>query len=111
MSTTTSTTSTTTTTTPTSSAGSLRSRLIGAWSLVSYQAFSPSDPGDLIYPMTPHATGIVMYTPDGYVSVQLQVPGQAPFSSADISGGTDAERAEAYRRYLAYTGPYHIDER
>jgi hypothetical protein len=51
-----------------------------------------------------------MYTPDGYVSVQLQIPGQPPFSSADISGGTDTERAEASRRYLAYSGPYYVDE-
>lgn len=100
-----------TTATTSTSCASLRSRLIGAWSLVSYQAFTPSEPGDLIYPMTPHATGIVMYTPDGYVSVQLQLPGQARFSSADISGGTDEERAEAFRRYLGYTGPYYVDER
>ncbi|KAK4960511.1 hypothetical protein LTR10_003407 [Elasticomyces elasticus] len=89
---------------------SLRDQLIGAWELVEYSAFPPSSPVEKIYPMGENARGIIMYTPNGYMSAQLQIPGQSPFASGDMNGGTTKELAEAGRKYFAYTGQFWLDE-
>lgn len=52
-----------------SAMSSLREQLIGAWELVSYSAYLPSDKSNAIFPMGENAGGIIMYTPDGYMSV------------------------------------------
>lgn len=85
---------------------SIRSKLIGAWELVEYRAILESDPSDIIYPMGRDCNGIIMYTPDGYMSAQLQIPGQPPFKVNDLNGGSTEELAEAGKNYLAYTGPF-----
>jgi len=89
---------------------SFRSRIIGAWELVDYHAYAESDPSDKIYPMGRDCQGIILYTPDGYMSAQLQTPGQPHFAQNDLSGGTQEELAEAGKNYLAYTGPFYVDE-
>lgn len=89
---------------------SLRHQLIGAWELVEYSAFPSNNPSDKVYPMTKEVTGIIIYTPNGYMSAQLQVPGQPPFLKNDLNGGTREEFAEAGKNYLAYTGPFYLDE-
>ena len=89
---------------------SLRDQLIGAWELVEYTAFPIANPSHKVYPMGKDAQGIIMYTHTGYMSAQLQVPGQPPFKFNDLNGGSVEEYAEAGKRYLAYTGPFYLDE-
>ena len=89
---------------------SLRSQLIGAWELVEYSAHSESDPSNKVYPMGQSAQGIVLYTPDGYMSAQLQIPGQPDFKVNKLDGGSQDELAQAGKNYLAYTGPFYVDE-
>jgi hypothetical protein len=48
----------------------LREQLIGAWKLVSYEE-RPVDGSPPFYPMSEKPMGIIMYTPDGYMSAQL----------------------------------------
>ena len=64
---------------------SLRSQLVGAWELVDYSAWKEDGSGT-VYPLGKDAEGIIMYTPDGYMSARLQKPGQPPFKSNDLSG-------------------------
>ena len=45
----------------------LRDQLIGAWKLVSYVE-KPVDGSAPFYPMSERPLGIIMYTPDGYMS-------------------------------------------
>ena len=87
---------------------SLRDQLVGAWELVEYCAYLPDDETNKKYPQGADATGIIMYTPDGYMSAQLQTQGQKPFSAAN---GTEAQWAEAGKSYAAYTGRYFVDEK
>ena len=54
---------------------SLREQLIGAWTLVSYEE-RPVDGSPSFYPMSEQPVGIIMYTPDGYMSAQLMKPGR-----------------------------------
>jgi hypothetical protein len=50
-------------------ADDLRANVIGGWTLESYVSTSV-DGSDLAYPLGVDARGIIMYTPDGYMSVR-----------------------------------------
>jgi len=54
--------------------------------------------------------GIMMYTPDGYMSAQLMHPGRPRFASGDWFRGSDEEIKEEALGYIAYSGPFHTDE-
>jgi hypothetical protein len=88
---------------------SLRQQLIGAWKLVSYVE-TPVDGSPKRYPIGEKGQGIIMYTPDGYMSAQLMKPGRRNFASGDWFKGTSEEYAEEGSGYIAYSGPFHVDE-
>jgi len=54
--------------------------------------------------------GIIMYTPDGFMSAQLCGAGRANFVSGDWLDGTPKEYEAKANSYIAYTGPFHVDE-
>jgi hypothetical protein len=87
----------------------LREQLIGAWKLVSYIA-KPVDGSEPYYPMSENPMGIIMYTPDGFMSAQLMHPQRNNFASGDWLNGTDEEYKQEATTYIAYTGPFHVDE-
>jgi hypothetical protein len=87
----------------------LREQLIGAWELVSYEE-RPVDGSPSFYPMTEQPMGIIMYTPDGYMSAQLSKPNRKPFASGDWFKGTADDYAQEATTYIAYTGEFHVDE-
>jgi Lipocalin-like domain len=88
---------------------SLRDQLIGAWKLVSYVE-EPVDGSAPSYPFGEDAKGIIMYTPDGFMSAQLSVRERVPFASDDWYQGKPEEFAAAASSYFAYTGPFQVDE-
>ncbi len=88
---------------------SLRERLIGAWSLVSYEE-RPVDGSPSFFPLGEEPKGIILYTPDGFMSAQLARPRRKPFASGDWFEASDAEFREQATSYIAYTGPFHVDE-
>ncbi len=88
---------------------SLRENLIGAWKLISYEE-RPTDGSASFYPMSEKPNGIIMYTPDGFMSAQLMHPERENFKSGDWFDGTDEEYRQEASTYIAYTGPFHVDE-
>lgn len=88
---------------------SLRERLIGAWKLVSYVE-QPVDGSAPFYPFGENPEGIIMYTPDGFMSAQLCHPARLPFASGDWFKGTPEEYEAEASSYIAYTGPFDVDE-
>jgi hypothetical protein len=90
-------------------AKTLREQLIGAWKLVSYLE-KPVDGSAPFYPMSEKPMGIIMYTPDGYMSAQLMHPDRKHFASGDWFDGTDDEYRQEASSYIAYSGPFHVDE-
>lgn len=54
--------------------------------------------------------GIHIFTPDGYTSAQILNPGQPDYHTPNPFGATEAEYAEASRRFMGWTGPYSIKE-
>jgi len=87
----------------------LRAPLIGAWKLVSYEE-RPVDGSPSRHPFGEQPTGIIMYTPDGYMSAQLSRPDRKPFVSGDWVKVTDEELKRQASTYIAYTGEFHVDE-
>jgi hypothetical protein len=87
----------------------LRDQLIGAWKPVSYVE-EPVDGSAVNYPMGENPMGIIMYTPDGYMSAQLMHPDRTPFASGDWFDGTLEEYKQEASTYIAYSGPFHVDE-
>ena len=90
-------------------AAGLRDQLIGAWKLISYEE-RPVDGSPSFYPMSEKPMGIIMYTPDGFMSAQLMKPDRKPFASGDWFKGTDEEYKQEASTYIAYSGPFHVDE-
>ncbi len=88
---------------------SLREKLIGAWKLVSYQEI-PVDGSEPFEPLGHEPKGVIMYTPDGYMSAQLSKPDRPNFASGDWFAGTPEDYESEATSYIAYCGPFHVDE-
>ncbi|WP_416427771.1 lipocalin-like domain-containing protein (plasmid) [Pseudomonas sp. App30] len=84
-------------------------QLIGAWKLVSYVE-EPVDGSPAIQPFGMHPQGIIMYTPDGYMSAQLMNPQRIAFASGDWFDGTAQEYESEATTYIAYSGKFEVDE-
>ena len=67
----------------------LRSRILGAWELVTFNARDTAT-GEVRRPLGNRPRGLILYTDDGFMSAQL-----AP---------------EGAGEYIAYSGPFHVDE-
>jgi hypothetical protein len=87
----------------------LRDELIGTWKLVSYVE-TPVDGSPQGFPLGEKPGGILLYAPDGYMSAQLMRPGRRKGSSGDMFKGALEEYADEAIGYLAYSGPFHVDE-
>ena len=88
---------------------SLRDRLIGAWTLISYVERDIAT-GIESHPWGEHPLGLILYTPDGYMSAQLQRPERTPFAGGDLLRATPEEYAAAGSSYVAYSGRFFVDE-
>jgi Lipocalin-like domain len=84
----------------------LREELIGAWELVSY-VMRPAAGGDDLYPFGDRPDGLIIYTPDGFMSAQFMRPDRPEFAS--WFDATDDELRAAASGYIAYSGPFHVD--
>ena len=91
------------------SSGSLRESLIGAWQLVSLVE-TDAKTGGAYRPLGNKPQGLILYTPDGYMSAQLSAAGRPNFASDDMYKGEPQEYLAAGLSYLAYSGPYYVDE-
>ena len=86
----------------------LAARLVGHWSLVSFEAVTG---GHREYPFGRDALGQITYDAAGHVAVQIMQAGRRPFASGDQAAGTAEEVSAAFTGYVAYYGSYSVDER
>ena len=91
------------------SSRSLRETLIGAWRLVS-SVETDIKTGVVDCPLGDKPEGLILYTPDGYMSAQLSAADRPNFESDDMYKGKPQEYVAAGLSYLAYSGPYYVDE-
>jgi hypothetical protein len=75
----------------------IRERLIGGWRLAGFSV-AAGDGGELDHPLGDNPLGAILYTPDGYMSAQLATPGA--YEAGQEPNGY----------YIAYSGPYEVDE-
>jgi hypothetical protein len=52
--------------------------------------------------------GVIMYTPDGYMSAQLMRPNPSHFASGDWFKATFEEYGRVASTYFAYAGPFQL---
>ena len=79
---------------------------VGTWRLTS---FIVSNEGRQLYPLGPHAVGLLVFTEDGWFSAQIMQPNRPRFASNNWTTGTDEEVRAAFTGYVAYFGTYAID--
>ncbi|HJY77631.1 MAG TPA: lipocalin-like domain-containing protein, partial [Burkholderiales bacterium] len=87
---------------------SLRDRLVGTWTLVSWGTLSGGV--EVPVPMSKGGTGIITYSPDGYVCVSIMGPDRPKFASPDFTGGSVDEKAAAFETFVGYCGRYEVNE-
>lgn len=87
---------------------SFRSWLVGTWMMESFT--STDDKGVVTDAMGSGALGVISYSADGWMSVQIMRPGRKPFAVPDLDGGTPEETIQAARTFFAYAGPFEVDE-
>jgi hypothetical protein len=88
----------------------LREEFLGTWTLVSFEGID-LETSEKRYPLGPDAVGLIMYTEDGYMSAQIMRPDRSKYTVPDVAGGgTQEEAAAAAHGYLAYSGPFSVDE-
>jgi hypothetical protein len=85
----------------------IRRKLLGAWSLVSWQSFS--DDGSVHYPLGENAVGQLLYDGTGRVSAQLVRAEQERFDSDDWRKAKPDEMNAAWPCYFGYFGTFTID--
>ena len=87
---------------------SIRDSLIGTWRLVSYEAHDAQ--GKISDPLGKNLLGLLCYTKDGFMSLQVMREGRPGYSSGDIHVSLMEEMAAAADGYVAYAGRFSVDE-
>ncbi|QIQ06084.1 lipocalin-like domain-containing protein [Streptomyces liangshanensis] len=87
----------------------LANQVLGTWRLESFTARYTDRPGT-IHPLGEDATGLIMYTADGYMSAQIMRQGREDYDLLDSDGSDLVQAAAAATGYLAYSGRYTADE-
>src|SRR5258707_6292516 len=88
---------------------SLRESLIGAWELVS-AVERDVETGFENNVLGERPQGFILYTPDGYMSAQLQALARPPFEEGDLFRGSPEEYVAAGSSYIAYSRRLCVDE-
>jgi hypothetical protein len=86
-------------------------RLVGTWYLVDFvERTTNGNLGPVERPFGPNPSGILIYTADGHVSVQLMKLDRPLFASGYWLEGTPEEFFDEATGYLAYAGTFDVDE-
>jgi hypothetical protein len=85
-----------------------RERLIGVWKLLSAEFHTTE--GKVIYLWGKNATGVIIYSEEGYISGQIMKPDRPKFASRDNLKGTPEEAKLAFDGYQAYYGTFDVND-
>lgn len=86
----------------------LHDRLQGTWRLESYVSHPTANSTIRrpTFPMTKIVSGLLIYSSDGYMSAQLQIPGDR--KDAATSSLSEPQWSELAKRSFTYAGPFYI---
>ncbi|MCP4158422.1 MAG: lipocalin-like domain-containing protein, partial [bacterium] len=80
--------------------------LVGTWELIALQ-FQDLEGNIIPWDAWAGAVGVIMYTEDGHMSVQLAQDAERPkFGTLDPDEWSDADIIQNFKTYDAYYGPY-----
>ena len=81
--------------------------LLGTWQLVRWDiTYGDGRPPSL--PYGDQATGLIVYTGDGFMSACIAAGGRMPMSSASVRSAPAAERLASFESYFQYAGRYEM---
>jgi hypothetical protein len=81
--------------------------LLGSWQLVRW-VITYGDSRPPSWPYGEHATGLIVYSADGFMSACIAAAGRPPLSSASVRSAPVAERISAFESYFQYAGRYEL---
>lgn len=84
-----------------------KEEIIGAWELDSYKV--KMDTGETFDLWGKNTTGILIYLPNGYMSVHVSDKDRPKFKDNDFLSGEFKEVKAAFERYTTYFGTYKYD--
>ena len=81
--------------------------LLGTWQRVRWDiTYGDGRPPSL--PYGDQATGLIVYTGDGFMSACIAAGGRMPMSSASVRSAPVAERLASFESYFQYAGRYEM---
>jgi hypothetical protein len=86
----------------------LAQHILGSWRLVSHEVRHAD--GRITYPMGQDMKGLLLYTADGYVAANLMACKRPRPVGGVMRSLPDEVLALLARGYMAYAGPYRVDE-
>lgn len=86
----------------------MKEKFVGTWRLIDYE-YLRSD-GERLWPFGQSPVGVIIYTADGFMSVQILDSERPMFVGGNRWNATLTEMAAAFESYLAYFGRYEVDE-
>jgi hypothetical protein len=86
-------------------ADEFRKQLVGAWRLVSYESYGGHRKSDVLRPFGPKPEGLILYTLDGFLSVQIMRTGR-PHVGGHNAAGDDL--AAAASGFIGYSGRFTV---
>jgi len=78
----------------------------GSWKLVAWRRVVEG--GKVTYPLGKDVSGVLIYTPDRRMAVQMLAANRPSIPTEDALGGDAEQRAAAYSTCLAYFGSYEV---
>lgn len=81
--------------------------IAGSWKLKSWRQIH-AESGTVTYPLGENPSGILIYTADFNMAVQMVAANRPPIATDDALSGDVGERAAAYSTCLAYFGSYDV---
>jgi hypothetical protein len=88
--------------------GPIGEALIGVWTLRTYS--DVTEGGAANYPFGEEANGLLIYTPDGFVSALLMAPDRPNLTGESFTDGTPEQYTSAGRGFIGYVGRFDVDE-
>lgn len=84
----------------------MKFNIVGTWKLVAWRRIEGAD--NVSYPLGPDAVGMLIYTSEATMAVQITAAGRPQIATSDALGGDVNDRAQAYSTCLAYFGAYEM---
>jgi Lipocalin-like domain len=81
--------------------------LAGSWKLIAWRRIA--DDGSVTFPLGENASGLLIYTANGRMAVQMTAADRPLLGTGDPLTGDIEKRATAYSSCLAYFGSYEVE--